>query len=184
MDAVRAALCERYAEPHRHYHDRRHLDEVLAAVDVLAAEAQHLEAVRWAAWFHDAVYDVGSTDNEERSAQLAERMLPGSFAAEVARLVRLTATHRPGNNDPDGAVLCDADLAVLGADERRYAEYVDAVRREYAAVPDDAFADGRAEVLEALLEGPIYHTATGRELWEERARRNVSAEVRRLRDRA
>ncbi|HET7325692.1 MAG TPA: metal-dependent phosphohydrolase [Nocardioidaceae bacterium] len=182
MDEIRSSLRERYAEPHRRYHDVRHLDEVLAAVDLLAAEAGNLDAVTWAVWLHDAVYEVGSADNEEQSALLAEQLLPEPFAHEVARLVRLTATHKPAPGDVDGAVLCDADLHILAADERRYAEYAADVRAEYAAVDDTDFATGRAALLAALLTGPIFHTPTGRRLWEQRARDNVSAEIRRLRD--
>lgn len=182
MDPIQAGLWERYGEPHRRYHDQRHLDEVLAAVDVLVDEAADLDAVRWAAWFHDAVYEIGADDNEEQSARLAERLLPETLAPEVARLVRMTATHKPATGDVDGAVLCDADLHILAAAEGRYAEYVADVRAEYAAMGDADFASGRADVLDALLTGPIFHTATARRLWEDRARSNVSAEVARLRE--
>ena len=63
-----AALLGRWAEPHRAYHDLAHLAEVLERVDLLAAEADRPDAVRLAAWFHDAVYDPTAADNEERSA--------------------------------------------------------------------------------------------------------------------
>nr|WP_206067786.1 metal-dependent phosphohydrolase [Nonomuraea sp. FMUSA5-5] len=119
--ALGAELVARWAEPHRRYHTRTHLAAVLAAIDDLADEAADLAAVRLAAWFHDAVYDGRPGWDEERSAQLAQARLPAcgvpaQRVAEVARLVRLTAAHdtlRPG--DRNGAVLCDADLAILAA---------------------------------------------------------------------
>lgn len=181
MHPIQAGLSDRYDEPHRRYHDLRHLHEVLAAVELLADEAADVEAVRWAAWFHDAVYDIGAADNEEQSARLAEGLLPAELAPRVARLVRLTATHKPAHGDADGAVLCDADLHILAADDARYAEYVADVRAEYDAVSEADFASGRAAILDALLTGSIFHTATARRLWEARARSNVSAEVARLR---
>src|SRR5262249_3938128 len=121
-----AGLLRRYAEPHRRYHTTTHLAEVLGHVDELAGEAADAEAVRLAAWFHDAVYDPARDDNEERSAVLAEDLLgatdlPAETVAEVARLVRLTTTHDPEEGDRNGAVLCDADLAVLAASPDRYA---------------------------------------------------------------
>jgi predicted metal-dependent HD superfamily phosphohydrolase len=184
-EAIRANLRRRYAEPHRRYHNLRHLGEVLDGVDELAGEAEDVEAVRWAAWYHDAVYEIGADDNEERSARLAEAELAWLPAvAEVARLVRLTATHKPAPGDRNGAVLCDADLRILGAGRGRYGEYVAAVRAEYAAVDDDAFARGRAAVLAALLDGPLFHTETARRLWEATARANVTAEIDVLRGRA
>jgi predicted metal-dependent HD superfamily phosphohydrolase len=178
-----ADLVRRYEEPHRRYHTTAHLAEVLDRVDDLAAEADDLEAVRLAAWFHDAVYDPLGTGNEECSAALAERVLattgrPAETVAEVARLVRLTATHDPAGGDRNGAVLCDADLAVLAADPGRYAAYAAAVREEYATVPDETLRRGRADVLRRLLDLPsLFRTARGRERWEDAARHNVRAEL-------
>ncbi|MEU8399039.1 metal-dependent phosphohydrolase [Nonomuraea sp. NPDC048892] len=180
--AVRAELLARWAEPHRRYHTRTHLAAVLAAVEPLAAEARDAAAVRLAAWFHDAVYDGRPGWDEERSAQLAQSRLPrcgvpAGRVAETARLVRLTAAHdtvEPG--DSNGAVLCDADLAVLAGPG--YAAYARAIREEYAHVPGPLFAHGRAEVLRRLLATPsLYRTARARDLWEERARANMTAEL-------
>lgn len=175
------ALIARYQEPHRRYHTLDHLAQVLDRIDELAPEVG--EAVRVAAWFHDAVYDPLRSDNEERSAALAEATLPGTglnaaVTAEVARLVRLTAEHRPAPEDFSGAVLCDADLAILGAEPRRYAAYAATVREEYAAVPQEAFRQGRADVLRRLLDRPaLFTTPYGHELWEAAARRNVQGEL-------
>ncbi|HEU4490651.1 MAG TPA: hypothetical protein VFR74_07250 [Jiangellales bacterium] len=185
--AVGRDLMTRWSEPHREYHDVAHLRAVLDAVDLLAEHAVDLAAVRLAAWFHDAVYQGEAGTDEEASAVLAERVLqsvgvPRDRVAEVARLVRLTAGHDPEPGDADGAVLCDADLAVLGSDRQDYAAYVAAVRREYAAVPDDAFRAGRAAVLDRLLGlDPLYRTATARRLWADRAAANLRAELDRLR---
>jgi predicted metal-dependent HD superfamily phosphohydrolase len=181
-------LLAAYAEPHRAYHDRRHLAEVLERVDLLADEAGDVVAVRLAAWYHDAVYD-GTAEAEERSAVLAERDLgalgvPVDLVARVARLVRLTATHDVADDDADGAVLADADLGILAATPERYAQYAADVRREYAAVDDATFAATRAAVLQRLVRRPrLFHTA-GATAWEQRARRNVAEEVARLTARA
>jgi predicted metal-dependent HD superfamily phosphohydrolase len=96
----------------------------------------------------------------------------------VARLVRLTATHRPADDDLAGQVLCDADLAILAAEPARYADYVAGVRREHAHLSDAGFAAGRASILRDLLAKPaLFHTAVARRRWEERARANVEAEL-------
>jgi predicted metal-dependent HD superfamily phosphohydrolase len=182
-EALGAGLLRRYAEPHRHYHTVQHLTAVLEHVDELAGEAADADAVRLAAWFHDAVYDPSRGDNEERSARLAERTLadaglPSATIAEVARLVRLTAAHDPAEGDRNGAVLCDADLAILAAPPEDYAAYAAAVREEYAAVPDEAFRTGRAAVLRNLLDLPaLFRTAPARERWERAARHNLRTEL-------
>ncbi|MFE7131416.1 hypothetical protein ACFVIM_11195 [Streptomyces sp. NPDC057638] len=179
-------LLERWSEPQRRYHTLAHLTAVLDHVDTLAAYADDPGAVRLAAWFHDAVYLPERSENEERSARLAERALSeagvdAAVTAEVARLVRLTVSHAPADGDANGAVLCDADLAVLAGTPEGYAVYADAVREEYAFVPDDAFRAGRAAVLRGLLGlERLYRTPYGRERWEERARRNMAAELERL----
>ncbi|TDD89361.1 HD domain-containing protein [Actinomadura rubrisoli] len=176
-------LDTRYGEPHRRYHTREHLVAVLDLVDELAGDAAHPDTVRLAAWFHDAVYDPERADNEERSARLAARMLadtdlPPETVEDVARLVRLTTTHAPGDDDRDGQVLCDADLAFLGAEPERYAAYAAAVREEYAFVPEELFRAGRAEVLTGLLALPtLFHTRAARERFEARARHNLRTEL-------
>ena len=174
---VRDELLAAYGSPGRSYHDQRHLSEVL---DRLADLDCDDSVVLLAAWFHDAVYD-GAPDDEERSAAWAERALPNSIGPEVARLVRLTQSHRPSDEDPTGQALCDADLAILASTPGRYAEYAADVRREYAHVSDEDFAHGRAAVLTDLLAKPaLFQTERGHELWEAAARANVTAELRQL----
>jgi predicted metal-dependent HD superfamily phosphohydrolase len=174
---LRDALLAAYRDPRRGYHDLRHLTEVLDRLDELGCDDP---VVVLAAWFHDAVYE-GGADDEERSARWAEQALDPPGSHEVARLVRMTATHRPDEHDHGAQVLSDADLAILAAPAERYAEYVSDVRREYGHVSDAEFARGRAAVLGDLLAKPtLFHTELGRVLWEVRARENVSAELTRL----
>jgi predicted metal-dependent HD superfamily phosphohydrolase len=182
-DDLRAELLLRWSQPHRRHHDVVHLREVLDAVDLLAQDgvAFEREPVELAAWFHDAVYEIGRTDNEMQSAELARELLPPSIGGEVARLVLLTETHRAEPGDVNGAVLSDADLSVLGGSAERYSRYADAVREEYASIPDEVFRPERARVLGALLDNAaLFHTEAGRARWDAAARRNVEAELRRL----
>lgn len=155
-----------------------------------------------ALWFHDAVHEGVAGQDEEASAALAvERLsalvpgpttpltgdgpLPSGGArltpddvAEVARLVRLTATHDPAPDDAAGALVCDADLAILGSAPDRYARYVRQVRTEYAHVPDEQFAAGRAAVLGQLLALPsLFRTPLARDRWQERAEQNLRTEL-------
>ena len=165
------------------YHDLLHLAEVLDRLDLLrqAGAAFDATTVGLAAWFHDAVYD-GATDDEERSAQWAEGALPPAYATEVARLVRMTVHHRPSDDDLAGCALSDADLGILAAPRERYDAYVAGVRADFAHVSDDDFRVGRAAVLADLAAKPsLFHTSQARELWEERARANLARELEELR---
>jgi predicted metal-dependent HD superfamily phosphohydrolase len=182
-------LIDCYHEPHRRYHTTEHLADVLDAVDLLEAEADRLDAVRYAAWFHDAVYEIAMDShltNEERSARLAEGVLrrlnlPPDLIAEVGRLVRNSSGQQVEPGDRDSAVLCDADLAILGADPEEYRQYAALVREEHRHVRDAQFRTARRKALRSLLRQPsIYRTERARELFEEAARRNVAAEIERL----
>ncbi|GAB4098353.1 DUF4031 domain-containing protein [Sinomonas halotolerans] len=187
-----AELVERWGEPHRRYHTRAHLMAVLTALEQIAGQAPR--AVVLAAWFHDAVYRVPTAggrggppgQDEEDSAQLAEARLSeaglgSAEAAEVGRLVRLTAAHAPGAHDGDGQLLSDADLSVLGREARGYHRYTAQVRDEYRHVPDDAYREGRSAVLGRLLAlDPLFHTEAARGLWLARAHENLAAELARL----
>ncbi|MBM7509004.1 hypothetical protein ABKW28_08140 [Nocardioides sp. 31GB23] len=185
-DDLREELVAAYASPQRGYHDVQHLVEVLTRLDEIGehgAVVRHLPVVL-AAWFHDAVYD-GERDAEERSAAWAEDSLAGrvedDLVEEVARLVRLTETHTPEDDDTSGCLLSDADLAILAAPRERYDEYVAAVRAEFAHLDDATFAQGRAQVLVGLARKPaLFHTAYARERWEAPARANLEAELARL----
>jgi predicted metal-dependent HD superfamily phosphohydrolase len=180
-------LLRRWSEPQRRYHTLTHLAAVLDAVDELAEQAEDADAVRLGAWFHDAVYAPDRSENEERSARLAERVLPeagvpAAVAAEAARLVRLTTGHDPAAGDRNGEVLCDADLAVLGRSPSAYAAYAAAVREEYAFVPEEDFRAGRAAILEQLLGLPaLFRTSQGQAAYGEAARSNLRAELDALR---
>lgn len=180
-------LLARWTEPHRHYHTVDHLQAVLAIIDDNAGGAVDLMAVKLAAWFHDAVYDPTRVDNEEASALLAESVLAElrvslAQVSEIARLVRLTATHDPLPGDRNGGLLMDADLAILAAPPETYRAYTVAIRREYAHLDDAVFAGGRAGVLSNLLSLPrLFHTPVLRDRWEDLARYNVTTELANIR---
>jgi predicted metal-dependent HD superfamily phosphohydrolase len=183
---IGAALLAAWSQPHRRYHAIAHLRDVLRHVDELAPHALDPDAVALAAWYHDAVYR-GAPNDEESSAQRAEKDLTAlrlapDLIGEVTRLVRLTATHNPKSGDLNGETLCDADLAILAAPADRYAAYSAAVRAEYAHVPQQTFAAGRATILQALLDAPaVYRTPHARQSWETQARSSIRAELKQLR---
>jgi predicted metal-dependent HD superfamily phosphohydrolase len=176
-----------YSEPHRRYHDERHLDDCLQQLDRVHDLTKHeRRLLRWAILWHDVVYEPGAFNNEELSAERAERGLlqcgvGSSDAAEVARLIRLTKSHKADASDRLGALLVSIDLSILGSDAARYLAYAAAVREEYAHVPDPMWQTGRSEVLKRLLTAePLYPDPRVRAELEEQARRNMKEELRRL----
>ncbi len=186
--AVYADLVERHAEPIRRHHDFDHASSVVDVVLGLHSPGDDWAVAVLAAWFHDAVYDPRAArgTNEGASAVLAMDALSSlgvtlSAIGSVCRLICLTTDHRPLATDRSGAVLCDADLSVLGADVERYDDYVAAVRAEYGHVSAADWQVGRRGVLRSFLDRPtIFTTHAGRDRWEAQARTNISDELARL----
>jgi predicted metal-dependent HD superfamily phosphohydrolase len=185
---VTPSLEARYAEPHRRYHTRGHIE---ACLDLLAQWPEIPERERrlltWAIWWHDAIYDPKASDNEARSAELARRELPHLGAGpdeveEVARLVLLTAGHAVPEDDRLGAVLISIDLAILATPPPVYEAYARAIRAEYAHVPEDAWRAGRTAVLQRFLDASVIFPHPGfRDAHEAQARANLAREIEQLR---
>lgn len=182
--ALGRELLRRWQEPHRHYHDVRHLAQLLDALTLLDTGGPS-RPVALAAWFHDAVHEGTAGDDEQRSADLAMAELgaaglPAAEVAEVARLVLLTVGHSPDPADIAGVQLVDADLSILGQPPGRYHYYTRGVRLEYPDLADRVFATGRLQVLETLLSWePLYRSRSGQRLWSVQAK--VNLELERLR---
>ncbi|MEO7268720.1 MAG: hypothetical protein ABIW49_05895 [Knoellia sp.] len=189
--SVREDLVTRWSETHRGYHDLQHLDEVVSALTELRENALYSDT-EWAwavfaAWFHDAVYVIATgAENERMSAELARTTLSanaiGSEVVDaVVSLVLASEAHDVHETRGPQAAFHDADLWILSAPESRFDDYCEAVRREYAAVPDDAYAQGRTTILAPFLErDSVYRTTHARQRWEPEARRNLTRELTRL----
>lgn len=183
-ERVLADLVRAYGEPHRHYHTLSHIANLLQLLDEHGGIADG-DAVTLAILFHDAVYDPARQDNEAASATLAREQLmllglPQQLIAKVEYYI-LATQHGASlsvGGDADLHVLLDLDLSVLAATPDRYRAYAQAIRQEYAAVPDALYRSGRRRVLEGFLARPqIYRTERLRALWEASARANLSSEI-------
>ncbi|HYG82129.1 MAG TPA: hypothetical protein VD861_17145 [Pyrinomonadaceae bacterium] len=180
------ALAGRYSEPGRFYHNLHHVAEVLRLLGSLGVGPRQNEAVCYAAWFHDAVYDTRGNDNEEKSAELAAAWLaqlsaPAETVNSVRRLILATKRHEAENLSPDGALFLDSDLAILGAPEEIYRQYRAAVREEYAWVEDAIYRRERRRVLENFIaRDRLFFTDELRGRFETQARRNLRDEIQAL----
>lgn len=178
-------LVRHYGEEHRAYHTLQHLGECFALLDRRSRELEDPLLLEVALWFHDAIYDPLAPDNEAKSADLAEAKLPNLKPHEHEELRRmiLATRHSQGPVSGDAALLCDVDLAVLGAPEARYLEYEVQVRREYRQVPEEAYREGRGQLLRKILDADaIYATQEFRSEFDGPARRNLTRAIERLAD--
>jgi len=181
LERIYDDLVERYGEPHRRYHDLRHVSRCLEELDEARSQADHPFEVELAIWFHDAVYDPRLGDNEEASARYAKKTLGKLIEDEslkrVISLIMATRHDQPPNNN-DERLIADIDLSILGRPTKEYQEYEDGIRREYGWAPEDRFKAGRAEILAWFLAREhIYHTGHFRAKYEENARANLSHSI-------
>lgn len=171
-------LLDAWAEPQRHYHSQQHLRECLALLEPALDLAQHPGEVELALWFHDAIYDPQGKGNEARSADWAiDALAQAGASQEVQQRVRALIMATCHDADPEGGdarLLVDIDLAILGADPARFAEYDAQVRAEYRWVPGWLYRRKRKEVLAGFLNRQaIYGTGRFRDRLEGRARENL-----------
>ena len=95
-----------------------------------------------ALWTHDLVYDTRRQDNEAASAERACQWLADAGLAAHAEALRemiLATRHQQPSTDSDAALVVDIDLSILGSTAQVYAGYEEAVRQEYAWVPEPLF---------------------------------------------
>jgi predicted metal-dependent HD superfamily phosphohydrolase len=170
-------LANLYAEDHRKYHNMLHIDRMLGWLD---AAGERNDSVELAIWFHDAVYDPFGGDNEAKSARYFTAHFGSSVSPslkeDVERLISATDSTRPRSGREDENLIIDIDLSILGASPADYADYRDAIRCEYSAVPEVKFTAGRGSILRRFLSQRIYSTAFFEHL-ERQARANIQDEL-------
>ncbi|MDR2373665.1 MAG: hypothetical protein LBD77_06120 [Bifidobacteriaceae bacterium] len=192
IERMGAKVLERWANPSRHFHGMNHLIMVLEKIDELSQEASCPCLVRLAAFYHGAILSGGAgasavnawSEDHSLSADLAEGQLrhlelPAAKATRVRQLIADLGARPPLIKDPDLAVLCDAERAILAADPRTYRCYARDVRAECADAPLPEVLRARIAVLRAwLAKDRLFHTS-GTAAWEQAARNNVEAELAR-----
>ncbi|GBC59395.1 hypothetical protein DENIS_0334 [Desulfonema ishimotonii] len=183
--ALFSALAGRYSEPHRAYHTLEHVGHCLKELDPVRHLAEQADEIEIALWFHDAVYDTRSGDNEEKSArwasdELKAAGLPGSRCRRVKELI-LATKHAASPVSSDACIMADIDLSVLGQPAAQFEAYGQQIRTEYNRVPEDIFRQARLNILREFLgRERIYATEYFRERYEASARKNLEQAVRHL----
>lgn len=171
-----------YSEKGRYYHTLQHLENLLTELIDIEHEIQNREVVLFALYYHDVVYRATKSDNEEKSAALAQkRMLqlaiPTDTIERCKKLILATQSHFIAD-DSDTNYFTDADLSVLGQNWERYSAYCENVRKEYAVYPDFVYNPGRKKVLRHFLTmDRIFKTELLYNKFEKVARQNIQKEI-------
>lgn len=177
-----------YGHPARAYHNLEHVRSCLEVFEGVRMLAEDRDAVEFALWLHDCVFDPERPDNEARSADAAG-MVAGfvachpDFVERVRELIMVTRHERTPRGGDEG-VISDVDLAILGATWEEYDRYRRAIRAEFSFASDEHFAQGRHAFLERMLGREwIYATGWFREQHEARARENMGRELGEIEER-
>ena len=174
-----------YSHKKRHYHSLQHLANLLQQLEEVKEKIQQWDAVLFALYYHDMVYNTLRSDNEEKSALLAEERMritgiPADITAACTTMIRATAAHAQ-STDADTNYFTDADLAVLGQDWNTYTAYYQAIRKEYSIYPNLVYNPGRKKVLTHFLQMErIYKTAEFFTKFEQQAKANMQQDLQLL----
>jgi predicted metal-dependent HD superfamily phosphohydrolase len=179
-------LVARHGESHRAYHDASHVNACLAELDRVRDQLERPNEVELAFWFHDAIYDTHSPDNEKRSAEWAQQVCLdgglGSAAADRVYALIIATRHGETKLQGDSALLVDIDLSILGRNPELFDRYEEQIRCEYEWVPIEVFRSRRVEILEQFLARErLYQTESFRVRYEAQARENIRRSIERLR---
>lgn len=200
-------LYQQHNEPDRFYHTAVHLKEILDYWKLLIDQDDSLgkwsKVVVWATFFHDAIYNPRSSQNEKDSAELFEQFWNETLRSDmdtdsktatssmglrklVVTLIHATEKHQI-ITDPTmkheeielQKVFLDIDMAVLGKRKEAYMVYAGLIRKEYAFVDRSLYCTKRADILKGFLEkkNRIFLSDIFYDALEKQARSNLKDEI-------
>lgn len=189
-DSVLVETCvseieQAHSKDARHYHNMLHLGKLTNELEEVKPLIEDWPAIVFAIAYHDIVYNPLASNNEAKSAAVAEKRLsslriPSTVISTCTNHILATKSHEP-NSNPDSNYFTDADLSILGATPAGYEIYRSQVRKEYNFYPALIYNSGRKKVLQQFLKMEcIYKTEHFREKYEDSARANIQREVQKL----
>lgn len=174
-----------YSSKKRHYHTLQHLDNLLTQLTEVKDKIQNWHAILFTLYYHDIVYISLKSDNEEKSAEFAEKRLKQiSVSIDTIELCKnqiLATKSHIKSTDSDTNYFTDADLSILGQNWETYSLYYKNVRMEYSIFPDFIYNPGRKMVLNHFLTmDRIYKTDFFYNKFERVSRENILNEIKHL----
>ncbi|MBT1695618.1 hypothetical protein KK083_01940 [Fulvivirgaceae bacterium PWU4] len=174
---------KKYTAADRHYHNLVHLDNLAKELLPVREQFSNWDTVVFSIAYHDVVYNVLKQNNEEKSADHADKKLtsmavPAVDVQQCRTMILATKSHQV-SDDPAVNLFTDADLSILGAPYEVYETYFKQIRKEYGIYPGLVYWPGRKKVLQHFLTMPrIFKTDYFFEKYETQARKNLASELR------
>lgn len=185
-----------YTQPHRKYHNINHINDCLVELEniphwtILTKNMNginEIDIVESAIWYHDAVYNPYSKQNEYNSADLLPEITEKNrkFIPAVRHAILSTAFHliTQNNLSPAAQVMLDIDLSGFGKDRFVFAQNGINIRYEYYNTKLKEFLEGRYKFYQALVKRPtLYYTEHFYNLYHTKSRENIEWEISLLED--
>jgi predicted metal-dependent HD superfamily phosphohydrolase len=180
IDGLWKNLAKAYSGKSRYYHNLNHLQEMIELFDIYYNNLKNPNEVLYSIFYHDYIYKATRKDNELKSAEHALAILPNDVLLNkqlVFDTICATQLHQH-NEIEDINWLIDFDLKILSKDWEAYQTYYNQIRKEYKIYPNILYKPGRKKALEHFLEQEfIYKTEIFRNLFDEKAKRNIKKEI-------
>ena len=178
------ALKARYGVSCRQYHNWVHIEECFNAYQNSGIRfwGRQEALLCLAIFYHDAIYDTKSKNNEHNSALLCAADMRARFVEKEAqdrvRELIMATVHSGTPQTFSECLIADIDLSMLGMPWIDHLENSRSIRLEYSQYSDAEFAAGRAKFMSTFLERPVlYHTPYFQRLCDVQARSNLSREI-------
>lgn len=182
VNAYWSEIEKAYMSKDRHYHTLAHLENMLKELIEVRNQINEWDTILFSLYYHDIVYNVLKSTNEELSAELAQKRLqaipvPTSIIENCYQKIIATQKHIL-SKDTDTNFFLDADLSILGKDWFSYEQYTQRVRKEYSIFPDLVYKPGRKKVLRHFLDMErIFKTNQFFDKYESKAKQNILREL-------
>ena len=151
MESILLEIVNAYNQKNRYYHNMNHIGKMFEYARFFNIKLSDVQT--YAIWFHDIVYVPGNKDNEEKSAEVAEKWLSrlncmSSNIKIVKQIILDTKLEEP--TCIDSGVVIDLDLLDI-AYEDRYDKNKELIRKEFSHLNDEEFRLGRLEWLKFMM---------------------------------
>lgn len=147
-----------YKEKHRIFHNEEHLKYGIYLFNFLERQNEIIPDTLIAAWlFHDVIYDLSSSTNEEDSANFFEKSnheqkfgFDNDEVLKIKNIILSTKTHE--SDDPITQILLDIDMMSLSFEWENFLIHRNKVKEEYSAIyTDEEIKNGTISFIEKTL---------------------------------
>ena len=171
-----------YSNKKRYYHNLNHIENLLNELNSVKDKIKDWATILFSLFYHDIIYSATKSNNEEKSAELAEkRMIELSISNKKIELCKaqiLATKSHIKSIDSDTNYFTDADLSILGYKAESYSNFCKNVRKEYSIYPNIIYKRGRKKVLNHFLSMErIFKTDFFFSKYESQAKRNLKMEL-------